>query len=94
MCDSKNSNNGKTCQNQVDYFADGSVVPYLLTEQEAIRFLRLDTDTVKNPDRTLKYYREKGQLRGTRIGSSYCYTKKELLAFIDRATDWTNRKTA
>ena len=86
------NNNGNICQNQIDYFADGSVVPYVLTEQEAVKFLRIDTDN--NPQRTLKYYRDKGQLRGTRIGSHYCYTKKELLAFIDRATEWTNRKTA
>ncbi len=82
------------CQDKIDYFADGAVVPYLLTEEEAIKFLRLDTDTIKNPHRTLKYYRDKAQLRGTRIGNNYCYTKKELLAFIDRATDWTNRKSA
>ena len=89
----KDNNNGNICQNQVSLFPDGTPIPYLLTEQEAIIFLRLDTDTVKNPSRTIKYYRDKGQLRGTRIGNNYCYTKKELLAFIDRATDWTNRKS-
>ncbi|MHC4725287.1 MAG: hypothetical protein ACYS9V_13765 [Planctomycetota bacterium] len=72
------------------YFPDGSIVPYLLTEPEAILFLRLEKD--KNPSRTLKYYREKNQLKGTRIGNNFCYTQKELLEFIDRATEWTNRK--
>ena len=78
----------------VHYLPNGKIMPELLTEQEAIHLLRLDTDTVKNPHRTLKYYRDKRQLKGTRIGNNFCYTKKELLAFIERATDWTNRKTA
>lgn len=76
----------------IQYLPNGKIMPELLTEQEAIHFLRLDTDTIKTPHRTLKYYRDKGQLRGTRIGNNFCYTKKELLAFIDKATDWTNRK--
>ena len=84
--------NNNISHNQIDYFADGSIVPCLLTEEEAVKFLRIDTEN--NPQRTLKYYRDKGQLRATRIGNNYCYTKKELLAFIDRATEWTNRKTA
>ena len=84
--------NNNISQNQIDYFADGSIVPCLLTEEEAVKFLRIDTEN--NPQRTLKYYRDKGQLRATRIGNNYCYMKKELLAFIDRATEWTNRKTA
>ena len=92
MCEK--NNNGNICQNQIDYFTDGSVVPYLLTEQETIKFLRLDTASIKNPHRTLKYYRDKKQLKSTRIGNNYCYTKKELIAFIDKATEWTNRKLA
>ena len=44
---------------------DGSVMPELLTEEEAIQFLRLETEN--NPKRTLKYYRDKNQLRAVKI---------------------------
>ena len=68
---------------------NGSIMPALLTEDEAIIFLRLDTET--NPKRTLKYYRDKGHLRGVKIGKNFLYPKQELLNFIDIATDWFNR---
>jgi hypothetical protein len=71
------------------YMPDGSVMPELLTEQEAIVWLRLETEN--NPSRTLKYYRDKGQLRGVKIGSNLLYPKQELLSFIEVATDWFNR---
>ena len=87
-------NNEVNFISSISYYADGTIVPDLLTEDEAIKFLRLDTDNIKNPKGTLKYYRDKGQLRGARIGNNYCYAKNELLSFIEKATDWTNRKTA
>ena len=68
---------------------DGSIMPELLTEQEASIFLRLDKE--KNPLRTLKYYREKGQLRAVKIGVNLLYPKWEVLNFIQIATDWFNR---
>ena len=71
------------------YMPDGSIMPELLTEQEAIQFLRLDTEN--NPSRTLKYYRDKGQLRAVKIGSNLLYPKQKLLSFIKTATDWFNR---
>ena len=71
------------------YMPDGSIMPELLTEQEAILFLRLDTEN--NPSRTLKYYRDKGQLRAVKIGTNLLYPKSELLNFIKIATDWYNR---
>ena len=89
----KDSNN-VNFQSSISYYADGTIVPDILTQHDAIKFLRLDTDNIKNPKATLKYYRDKGQLRGARIGNNYCYTKKELLNFIEEATNWTNRKTA
>ena len=87
-------NNNVIFTNSINFFSDQTIVPDLLTENEAIKFLRLDTDTIKNPHHTLKYYRNKGQLKGTRIGNNYCYTKKELLSFIEKATEWTNRNSA
>jgi len=50
--------------------------PELLTEQEAIRYLRLEED--RNPRRTLKYYREKGLLRATNVGRHLLYRRAEL----------------
>lgn len=70
----------------MSYFYDGTPVPELLTEEEAIRFLRLDTEQLKDPSNTLRYYREKGLLRPTRVGKTNKYLKKELLYFLDLLT--------
>ena len=66
-----------------------TIMPELLTTEEAIIFLRLENE--KNPERTLKHYRDKGQLRGVKIGVNFLYPKQELLDFIQTATDWFNR---
>jgi hypothetical protein len=71
------------------HMPDGKIMPQLLTENEAIVFLRLETEN--NPTRTLKYYRDKGQLRGVKIGSNLLYPKQELFNFIKVATEWFNR---
>lgn len=71
------------------YMPDGSIMPELLTEEEAITFLRLDSE--ENSKRTLKYYRDKGHLRGLKIGTNFLYPKQELLEFIELATEWFNR---
>lgn len=68
------------------YFPDGTPVPDLLTEEEAIRYLRLDTDGPADPVRSLKHYRNKGLLHPTHIGKKNKYSKKELLRFIDLMT--------
>ena len=62
------------------YMPDGSIMPELLTEEEAIVFLRLENEN--NPTRTLKYYRDKDQLRAVRIGNNLLYPKQELLNFV------------
>ena len=69
------------------YYPDGSPVPELLTEAEAICFLRLDVDGPKNPKLTLKHYRDKGLLKPTKVGKTNKYLKKELLRFLDHLTD-------
>jgi hypothetical protein len=71
------------------YMPNGSVMPELLTEDEAVIFLRLEAET--NPSRTLKYYRDKGQLRAVKIGTNLLYPKSELLKFVEVATEWFNR---
>ncbi len=70
----------------VSYFADGMPVPGLLTEEEAIKFLRLDDGGTKHPETTLEYYRSEGRLRGTRVGKRLRYLKSELLKFLDMQT--------
>lgn len=76
-------------QSNTYYMPNGSIMPELLTEDEALIFLRLDKE--KNPARTLKYYRDKGQLRAVKIGTNLLYPKSELLKFIEVATEWFNR---
>jgi len=71
---------------------DGRPCPEVLTEQEAVQFLRIDTTGVKKPDTTLRYYREQGLLRGTQIGRKLFYTKTELLNFLSKQTEFSNRK--
>ena len=73
------------------YMPDGSPVPDLLTEEEAIKFLRLDQNGLKNPKNTLKYYRDEGLLKATKVGRKCCYQRKELLDFLDRATQEVHR---
>lgn len=77
--------------NNVSYFSDGTPVPDLLTEEEAIRFLRLDIKGPKHPEMTLQYYRSEGLLQATRVGKRLRYLKSELLIFLDRLTQETNQ---
>jgi len=58
--------------------------PELLTEEEAIRYLRLDINGPVNPKGTLKYYRDKGLLRGICIGRNMRYPRKELDAMVEK----------
>jgi len=58
--------------------------PDLLTEDEAIRYLRLDVGGPKNPSGTLKYYRDKGLLYAVRIGRKLRYPRRELDSMVDK----------
>ena len=60
--------------------------PELLTEAEAIRYLRLDIDGPAKPENTLRYYREKKKLKGTQIGKRVLYTRKALDEFLEKMT--------
>ncbi len=64
------------------YMPDGTPVPEVMTAQEACRFLRLNEADLKNPATTLQYYRDKGDLKGVRIGKSIRFTKEDLLNFL------------
>ena len=61
--------------------------PELLTEEEAIRFLRLDGINAENPANTLRYYRKKGFLRATQVGKCIRYRRIELEKLLERLTD-------
>ncbi len=58
--------------------------PDVLTPEEAARYLRLDLNG--NWQQTLRYYREKKKLKGTRIGRRVLYTRKALEEFLERMT--------
>ena len=61
--------------------------PELLTEEEAIRYLRLDQIEIEDPAGTLRYYRAKGLLRGTQVGKCVRYRRVELEDFLEKLTD-------
>jgi hypothetical protein len=64
--------------------------PDVLTGDEAVRYLRLDVDGPKNPLQTLRYYREKGKLKGTRMGKKVVYTREALNKFLQMMTGYHN----
>lgn len=57
--------------------------PPLLTEDEAVVYLRLDTLGVQRPRRTLKRYRDEGKLVAVPIGNHLFYRQADLDAFIE-----------
>ena len=61
--------------------------PELLTEEEAIRYLRLNEIGIYDPTGTLRYYRKKGLLRATQVGKCIRYRRIELERFLDRLTE-------
>ena len=65
--------------------------PELLTEDEAVRYLRLDTINISHPSATLRRYREQRLLRGTQISKRIFYRRAELDRFIERATEGNPR---
>lgn len=73
------------------YYPDGQPVPFILTEAEAIRFLRLDTVGTEHPEYALQHYRASGLLRATQLSKRLFYTLPELLAFLERQTQEVSR---
>jgi len=65
----------------------GDPCPDLLTDDEAIRYLRLHEIEIKNPGETLQRYRKEGHLRGTQVSKRVYYLKSELDAFLKKMTD-------
>ena len=79
-------------RNNTDVFVIPSVLPdgnggftpcpEVLTEDEAIRYLRLDLEVSSDPRQTLKYYRDKGELVAIRIGRKNRYRRRDLDDFL------------
>jgi hypothetical protein len=65
---------------------DGRLAPSVMTEAEFIRWLRLDELGVKNPKKTLDYYKAKGVLRPTHISNRCVYTREEGMEFLRSLT--------
>ncbi len=66
---------------------DARPCPEVLTEDEAIQYLRLDLVNIDDPSATLARYRRLGLLRGTQIGKCIRYRRVELERFLDRITE-------
>ncbi len=66
---------------------DPAPCPELLTEEEAIRYLRLDTVDISDPVATLRRYREQGKLRATQVSKRLFYRRVELDRFLARLTE-------
>ena len=52
--------------------------PELMTEDEAIRYLRLDVDSSHDAHKTMKYYRDKGELIAIKVGRKNRYRRVDL----------------
>lgn len=61
--------------------------PEVLTEEEAIRYLRLDTVNIKHPADTLYRFRTQGLLRGTQISRRIFYRRQELDRLLEKLTN-------
>ena len=68
---------------------DGTLCPSVLTEDEALVFLRIDGEA--NPRGTLKNYRSAGKIRVTMIGNRSFYAVEELVRFIRTQTGVRSR---
>jgi len=83
----------------VRYDADGNVIerylaepcPELLTEEEAIRYLRLDLIDINDPADTLRYYRRQGLLRAIQVGKAVRYRRIDLERFLEQQSETNPR---
>ena len=68
----------------VIFLPSGRPAPGVMTAEEVAEFLRLDGG---DPLRTLKYWRDQGQLTGIRLGRRVRYPLDEVLRFLARKTE-------
>lgn len=67
----------------VVFLPDGRPAPAILTAEETADLLRLEGE---HPERTLKFYRDEGQLTGVRLGRKVRYPLGEVLRFVAQKT--------
>jgi hypothetical protein len=72
------------------FFADGRPCPALLTQQEAALFLRLE----ENGARTLKYYQDRGELIGIKVGRFTRYRLNDLQIFLAKKSEAKRERLA
>ena len=75
------------------YMPNGKPCPFVMLESELIEFLRLTELGVKNPANTLRYYRERGKLKPTRIGNRIAYTQTAACEFLQELTSKNGERT-
>ena len=69
-------------------------VPSLMTEEEVIRFLRLDAEDGADPTQTLARYRNAGQLVAIKVGRWNRYRRADLEDFLARKSEQKQGTTA
>ena len=80
-------NNNETCSVSTAYMPDGTPAPYVLTSEEAVEFLRINTNGTKHPEATLDHYQREGLLCPVTIGKYRKYPLPELIRFISRLSE-------
>ena len=71
----------------VCFLPDGTPAPYIMTEEEAIKFLRIDTNQTKHPEMTIQHYINEGLLIPVTIGKCRKFPLPELIKFVERLSD-------
>ena len=66
---------------QIPYLPSGKPCPFVLTGDEVIELLRLDS---KSPERTLKYFRDNDLLKGFRLGRRVRYRLEDVIKFLQQ----------
>ena len=70
----------------VPLMPDGTPAPAVMLEADLIRFLRLEELGIKHPANSLRYYREIGALKPTRISGRNVYTVESVQDFLKKMT--------
>ena len=66
--------------------------PALMTEEEAIRYLRLNVDSSTDAHNTLKYYRDRGELIAIQVGRKHRYRRQDLDDFLAKKSEIKKRR--
>lgn len=65
----------------IAFLPSGKPVPFVLTAEELIELLRLEGNS---PERTLKFWRDEGDLQGVRLGRKVRYRLVDIERFLAR----------